>query len=66
MAEQFLDGADIVAGHQEVGREAVAKSVAADLLWYSCGTGRGIDGLADDRLVEVVAAFDARTRIDTA
>ena len=64
VAEQLLDGADVVAGHQQVGREAVAEGVAADLLCDACRTSSRIHGLADYRLVEMVASLDPRAWID--
>jgi len=63
VAEQLLDSADVAAGHQEVGREAVPEGVAADLLRNAGGAGGCVQGLADDRLVEVVAPLDAGARV---
>ena len=59
VAEEFLDGADIVAVFDEVGREGVAKGVAA----YPFGDAGFEDGLVDgaleDRFVHMVAALGA-------
>jgi len=57
VAEEFLDGADVVAGFEQVGGEAVAQRVAGGG-FGELGAQAGVaDGLLDDRLVEVVAAF---------
>ena len=65
MAEELLDGADIVAGDQQMGGEAVPEGVAADLFADTSGARGGVDGFADDRLVQVVAADDSGTRVDS-
>ena len=66
VSQELLDGADGVAGHQQVGGEAVPEGVAADLLGDAGRTGGGVNGLADDRLVEVVAPDDPGPWIDPA
>jgi hypothetical protein len=64
VAEEFLDGADVIAGFEEMGGEGVAEGVAAD--WFGdlgeldCGT----NGALEDLLVEVMAAGFAGARID--
>ena len=66
VTEELLDGADIVAGDQQMGGEAVPEGVAADLFADTSGARGGVDGLADDRLVQVVASDDSGTRVDSA
>jgi len=66
MVEELLDGPDIVAGDQQMGGEAVPERVAADLFADTRRARGGVDGFADDRLVEVVASYDSRTRVDSA
>ena len=63
MAEQLLDGADVVAVFEQVGREGVAEGVAADALGDAGSvaarfTARWIDGL-----VEVMTAAPAGARV---
>jgi hypothetical protein len=56
VAEELLDGADVVAGFEEVGGEGVPEAVGGDVLGDP-GEGRAqLDGSLDDGLVEVVAA----------
>jgi len=63
VAEQFLDGADVVAGFEQVGGEAVAQCVAGGRLGDAGGTDGAADGALDAALVQVVAADDARVRV---
>lgn len=56
VAEQLLDGADVVAGFEEVGGEGVAEGVAADALGELCGERCLADGTLNDGFVEVVTA----------
>jgi hypothetical protein len=55
VAEELLDGADVGAVLQEVGREGVPEGVAGDAFRDAGGGGRAADGALDARLVEVVA-----------
>lgn len=66
VAEEFLDGADVVAGHEEMGRETVAEGVRAHLLCNLCFPCGVSDGALNHRFVEVVAANDAGARIGPA
>ena len=63
VAEKLLDGPDVVAVFEEMGREGMAKAVAG----RSLGERRGARGVADrglkDGLVEVVAAQLAAARL---
>lgn len=56
MPEQFLDGADIFAGFEEVGGKAVAQGVAGDFLGDAAFADGGGDGGLDRGLVEMVSA----------
>jgi hypothetical protein len=47
MPEELLDGADIVAGDQQMGGEAVPEGMAADLFADTGGARGSVDGLAD-------------------
>ena len=57
MAEQFLNGADVVAVFEQVGCERMAERVTAPVLWNSGTEDRGFDGTLEDALVDMVAAF---------
>jgi len=46
--EQLLNGADISAALQQMGREGVAKSMGADLLRQTRTAHRHLDGFVDD------------------
>jgi hypothetical protein len=54
VAEELLDGADVVSGFQKVGGEGVAEGVAADAFGEVGGQGGLSDSALDDRFVEVV------------
>ena len=56
VAEELLDGADVVAALEEVGGEGVADGVAAGAFGEAGGEDGVVDGALEDRLVEVVAA----------
>ncbi len=56
VAEQFLDGADVVPGHQEVGGKRVAHGMAAGSFGNARSADGLFDGLLDNRWVQVVAA----------
>ena len=56
VAEQLLDGADVVAVLEQVGGEAVAEGVGCDGLGEVGVEGGGADGPLDDGFVEMVAA----------
>jgi hypothetical protein len=62
--EQFLHGADIRAGFEQVGGEAVPQRVAADGLRNVCPARRAPDGSLQGRLVQVVSPYFPRGRID--
>jgi hypothetical protein len=64
MAEEFLDGADIVAGFEQVGGEGVTEGVATDGLGYAGNAGRPADFLLQAGYIRVMTAEDARARID--
>src|SRR5690606_27377677 len=55
VTEQFLDGAIVVAGLEEMGREGVTESVAGDWFAQACGLGGGAEAALHDRLVQMVA-----------
>ena len=55
MPEQFLDGPDIIAILQEVGREGMAECVRCDPLFYPGELGGFADGTLDGGFVDVVA-----------
>ncbi len=59
MAEQLLDGADVVAALEQVGGEAVAQRVAARPLGEPRLAHRARHRALNRRLVEVMAALDA-------
>ena len=66
VSEQLLDRPDVMSGHEEVGREAVAECVRADLLGdvrFPCGTS---DGSLNHRFVEVVPPDDTGARVGAA
>jgi hypothetical protein len=56
VSEEFLDGSDVVPGHQEMGREGVAECVAADSLGDSCIADGLFDRSVDHGVVEMMAA----------
>ena len=59
MAEEFLDGADVVAIFEQVGGEGVAEGVATDGLIDACQFGRFSDGSLRAAFAEVMAAYHA-------
>ena len=61
VAEEFLDGSDIVAGLEEVGGEGVAEGVGGDVFVDFCEAGGFLDGALNGGFVDVVAADDALT-----
>jgi hypothetical protein len=56
VAEQFLNGTDIVAGFEEVGGEAVAEGMTAGGFRDAGGADCGGDGALQGVLVDVVSA----------
>ncbi len=54
MSQEFLDGANIFAGLEEVSREAVPKGVARDLFGDSATPSGGGDGGLDGRFMDVM------------
>lgn len=66
MAQLFLNGTNILTAFQKMCREGVAKRVTACLLvdpGFAHGSGYG---LPDAAFIQVMAAFDAGTRVDAA
>src|SRR5665647_2730538 len=57
VAEQLLDGADVVAGLEQMRRKGVAESVAGGVLGYAGALHGVFDGALDGRRVDVVAAL---------
>src|SRR6185312_2706117 len=53
--QELLDGADVVAGFKEVGREGVAERMGRDVFGNSGGDGGAPDLFLNHRLVKVVA-----------
>jgi len=64
VAEEFLHSADIVAGFQEMGGEAVAEGVGCGRFGDAAGLDRGADSALQIGVVGVVAAGNAAARID--
>ena len=58
MAEQFLDGADIVPGLEEVGREAMSERMTTGVLDNTGGADRPLDGFLQGRRGQVVSPDD--------
>jgi hypothetical protein len=56
VAEEFLDGADVVAVLEQVGGKGVAESVATDALLDTCGTDSLFESFLQAAFVKVVAA----------
>ena len=56
VSEEFLDGPDVVSGHQQVSGEGVAESVAAHSLVDPCVANGLFYRPMDDRVVQVMAA----------
>ena len=64
VAEQLLNGADVISLLDKMGGERMAQGVAADFFVDTCLVcGRG-NGALDRPVVYMVAAADARARID--
>ncbi len=64
VAEQVLHGADVVAGIEHMGGEAVAKGVGRDGFFDLGEVGGAADGLLEGGAAEVVAPGDAAPRVD--
>ena len=56
MPEQFLDGADVIAGFEQVGGKTVAEGVATGSLWYASSINSVFDGVLQVLFVHMVAA----------
>ena len=63
VAEQFLDGANIVAILEQMGGKGMAKGMATDALLDARFLGGFLDGALKSRFVHVVAAFFAAARV---
>jgi hypothetical protein len=61
VAKELLDGADVVAGLQEVGGEGVAEGVGANRLGDASAAGRLADGSLGTAFAQVMAAECALT-----
>lgn len=59
MAEELLDGADVVAGFEEVGGEGVTKGVTGDATGDADRESGVVHGALDRALVEMVPVFVA-------
>ncbi len=66
VTEQLLDGADVVAGFEQVGREGVAKGVAGGWLGYAGSLDCGTEAALDHGLVQVVAPELTRGWVEVA
>lgn len=64
MAEQLLDGADIVAGFKKVGGKTVAKGMATGGFWYASGVNSLLDRVLQVFFVHMMAACVSRARVD--
>jgi hypothetical protein len=64
VAEEFLDGADIVAGFEEMGGEGVAEGMATDGFGDLGELDGGADGALEDLFIEMMAAGFAGTWIN--
>src|SRR5688500_16314834 len=64
VAQEFLDGTDVVAVFEEVGGEAVAEGVGSYGARDAGGARGGADGALDDGFVEVMATALAGCGID--
>lgn len=65
MPEQFLNGPDVVPGHQKMGREAVPKGMATDSLRDPEILRRFPDRPSDDGLMKMMPTNLTRPRIDS-
>ena len=63
VAEELLDGADVVAGLEKVGCETVAQGVAGGGLGDARGADGAVDGALHAGLVEVVPPDDPGARV---
>ncbi len=57
VTEEFLDGADVIAGLEKVGGERVAEGVTGDALGQADFLSSPTDGALQGRGIEVMAAF---------
>jgi hypothetical protein len=64
VAQQLLDGADVVAGFEQMGGERVPQRVTPCVLRDTRATDRLLHGALNDRGVHVMAALLARDLID--
>jgi len=64
VAQEFLDGADAVAGFEEVGGEGVAEDVGRDAFGHVCTPGRLPHGFLEAAFIGVMAPHSARSGID--
>ena len=60
VAEEGLDGADVVTGFEEMGGEAMAEGVATGVLEDAGGMDGPLDGLLEGGFGDVMSADDAR------
>ncbi len=63
VAEVLLNMPDVYAVEEQMRREAVAERVHRHRLVDGCPSGGFLDGLLDDRVVQIVAPDDARAGI---
>lgn len=63
VAEQFLDGADVVAGFEKVGGEGMPEYVRGDAFVYFCEAGGIFDGFLEVGFMEMMALPNARARV---
>jgi hypothetical protein len=63
VAEELLDGADIGATGEKMGREGVAKGMAGGVLGDTCSADRGVHCALNDGGMEVVAQDLAGPRV---
>jgi hypothetical protein len=64
MAQEFLDGADVVSGFEQMGGEAVAEGVGCGRLGNAACLDRGAHSPLQIGVVGMVAACDTTARID--
>jgi hypothetical protein len=62
--EQVLNGADVGAALKQVGGEGMTKGMGADVLRQTGTVNRHLEGLVDDAGVNMMAAGDARPRVN--
>ncbi len=63
VAEEFLDGADVIVVFEQVGGEGMAEGMAGDALVYTSRYGGCADGPLQAARIQVVATGDAGTWI---